>query len=208
MTAFGLFLLGLIKGLWSRLIAPLVRWLFADWRNAPLLALALLAANDQLRVKPQLRAERDTAIAQRDAIQKALDDTVSSYRAAAARAVELDAANKRRVEVDQARISQEVSDDYQQKLADVRARALRLAEQLRASPPTNSGGGGATAVPSISAPSRSAAQAAVQDGLPAPGALTLEDALTATEQALQLDALIDWVTRQATVDVNAEDSGK
>jgi hypothetical protein len=51
-------------------------------------------------------------------------------------------------------------------------------------------------VPKLSAAAGGAAQAAGQDRLPAP------DALTATEQAIQLDELIKWVKAQAEVDPN------
>ena len=52
------------------------------------------------------------------------------------------------------------------------------------------------ALPGLSAASGGAAQAAGEDRLPAP------DALTATEQAIQLDELIKWVKAQAAIDPN------
>ena len=51
--------------------------------------------------------------------------------------------------------------------------------------------------PSLSAPARGTAQAAGQDGLPP------QDALMATELAIQLDELIKWVRAQADVDPKA-----
>ena len=214
MTGAGLFLIGLLKGFWTRLLRPLLRWLVADWRNAPLLALALIAANDQLRVKPALRAERDSAITQRDAVRKALDGTIQFYREAQVKAAAADAANKRRVEAEQARISQETADDYQNRIADARASydriaATRLAEQLRrgAKAPTDPGRGGSKAVPGLSAATGGAAETAGEDRLPAPGELSLDDALTATEQAIQLDELISWAERQAKVNVEGEQAG-
>jgi hypothetical protein len=51
-------------------------------------------------------------------------------------------------------------------------------------------------VPGLSAPAGGSAQSAEQDRLPA------SDALTATEQAIQLDELIKWVKAQAKVDNN------
>ena len=51
-------------------------------------------------------------------------------------------------------------------------------------------------VSGLSAAAGSAAQAAGEDGLPA------SDALTATEQAIQLDELIKWVRHQHGVDNN------
>ena len=52
-------------------------------------------------------------------------------------------------------------------------------------------------MPGLSAPPGGAAQAPGQDRLPP------QDALTATEQAIQLDELIKWVRKQAAVDNNA-----
>jgi hypothetical protein len=53
-------------------------------------------------------------------------------------------------------------------------------------------------MPGLSAAAGGAAQAADQDRLSA------GDALTATEQAIQLDELIKWVQAQAAVDNNPE----
>jgi hypothetical protein len=55
-------------------------------------------------------------------------------------------------------------------------------------------------VPDLPAAAGRPAQAAVQNGLPA------ADALTATEQAIQLDELIKWVRNQHDVDPNASSS--
>jgi hypothetical protein len=52
-------------------------------------------------------------------------------------------------------------------------------------------------MPGLPAAAPSAAEAAGHDRLP------YADALTATEQAIQLDALIAWVKAQAEVDPNA-----
>jgi len=51
-------------------------------------------------------------------------------------------------------------------------------------------------MPIVSAAAGGAAEAARKDGLPPP------DALTATEQAIQLDELIKWVREQVEVDNN------
>jgi hypothetical protein len=51
-------------------------------------------------------------------------------------------------------------------------------------------------MPGISAATGGTAQASGQDELPA------SDELTATEQAIQLDELINWVREQAKVDNN------
>lgn len=203
-------ILGLVKGIWSRLLRPLLGWLFGAWWRLPLLALAFIAARDHLAVKPQLRADRALAIAQRDGLKSTLLAERELVRQAALRAAAEDALNKARVEGEQARITEEIADDYQARLAEARAKYDRVAARLapaagrvrpegdRASP----GGGAGAAVPGLSVAGSGAAEAAGQDRLPATGELTLEDALIATEQALQLDALISWVERQAAVDVN------
>jgi hypothetical protein len=51
-------------------------------------------------------------------------------------------------------------------------------------------------VPGLSAAPCGVAEAAGHDGLPP------DAALVATEQAIQLDALIGWVRRQASIDPN------
>jgi hypothetical protein len=51
-------------------------------------------------------------------------------------------------------------------------------------------------VPGLPSPAIRAAQRSGEDRLPP------ADALTATEQAIQLDELIEWVKEQATVDPN------
>ncbi len=52
-------------------------------------------------------------------------------------------------------------------------------------------------MPSLSATAGGSPQTAGEDGLPT------SEALTATEQAIQLDELIEWVKAQAAVDNNA-----
>ncbi len=57
--------------------------------------------------------------------------------------------------------------------------------------------GRAAPVPGLSAAPCEVAEAAGHDALPP------DAALVATEQAIQLDALIGWVRRQASIDPNA-----
>jgi hypothetical protein len=52
-------------------------------------------------------------------------------------------------------------------------------------------------VPGVPAPARGAAQTAREDGL------SQADALTATEQAIQLDELIKWLRAQPSIDANS-----
>jgi len=124
--------------------------------------------------------------------QAAFATTVANYRASAAQAASADQANLRRVAADQAAITERTKNDFEARLAAARLAAQRLRVDAQA----DSGLGGSPSVPVISAAASGTPQGAVQDGLSQP------DALTATEQAIQLDELIKWVRRQAAVDNN------
>jgi hypothetical protein len=128
--------------------------------------------------------------------QAALAGTVANYRAAAEAARSADRAAVERAHAAQAAINDRSEHEYETRLADARTRAFRLRDE-GADAATDSGRGRATRVPHLSAAPGSAAEAADQDGLPS------KDALTATEQAIQLDELIRWVRLQAAVDPNA-----
>ena len=127
--------------------------------------------------------------------QLAFAKTTAAVREAADKARADDRANAARVAADQQSINERTDHDFQARLADARTRADRLRQELAARP-ADPGGGGAAPVPGLSAAAGGPAQGAGHDGLPA--AL----ALTATEQAIQLDELIQWVRRQAAVDPN------
>ena len=124
--------------------------------------------------------------------QAAFATTVADYRAAADRARAADQANAERVAAEQAAINERTTNDYEARLAAARADARRL--QLGAQAAADPGAGRGAPLPVLSAGSRGAAQAAGEDRLPQ------SDALTATEQAIQLDELIKWVRSQAAVD--------
>jgi len=128
--------------------------------------------------------------------QAAFATTVADYRSAGEQARREDAANAERVRGEQAKINEETSNDFEMRLAAARARAgeLRDGSQASAHPGTD----GDAPVPALSAAASSPHQAAGQDGLPE------DDALIATEQAIQLDELINWVQRQHAVDPNAD----
>ena len=127
--------------------------------------------------------------------QGAFATTVADYRAAADRARAADQANAERVAAEQAAINERTSNDFEVRLAAARADARRL--QLDAHAAADSGAGRGASLPVLSAPSGAAAQAAGEDRFPR------SEALTATEQAIQLDELIKWVRRQHSVDPNA-----
>jgi hypothetical protein len=123
--------------------------------------------------------------------------TVANYRAAAEKARQADAANKVRVEREQAKINERSNHAYEARIADARATADRLRREL-AQAAAHPSRPGTAPVSGVSAGPAGAAQAAGQDGF------SLDDRLTATEQAIQLDELIKWVKAQAAVDVNGD----
>jgi hypothetical protein len=127
----------------------------------------------------------------------AMATTVANYRAAADAARVDDRANLARVEAAQRSISERTQDEYQARLAAARALARRVRGEA-ASAPADPGAGRGAPMPGLSAAPGGTPQAAGEDRLPA------DDALTATEQAIQLDELIKWVKRQAAVAVDAE----
>ena len=115
-------------------------------------------------------------------------ETVANFKKAQADAEAVQAHNLARVAKAQKDVTDETLDDYNRRVADLRARYKRLLDQGNRSA---SGNPDLPAVPNATSGTDAAAQ---QDGLPA------ADALTASEQALQLDALITWVERQAKVE--------
>lgn len=122
----------------------------------------------------------------------AFAQTVANYRAAATKAEADDKANADRVRAEQSKINQETSDAFETRLAAARATAERMRHDAQA----YLGGGRTAPVPGLHTPAGGPAQAAGEDGF------SLDDRLTATEQAIQLDELIKWVRRQAGIDVN------
>ena len=136
--------------------------------------------------------------------QGARAGTIANYRAAAETARKDDLANAARVAAAQRTISERTTDDLETRLADARARAVRLQLAARA-PATAGGGSGAAPVRAPGAAPGPAGAAAAENGLPlAAQGLSLEDRLIATEQAIQLDELIKWVNAQAAVPDAAE----
>lgn len=127
--------------------------------------------------------------------QAAFAVTVANARTAADAARAADRANVERVAAEQRTINERTAYDFEARLAAARAAADRL--RLNAGGEANSGAGRNAPVPSLPPTPGNAAQGPGQDGLPH------ADALTATEQAIQLDELIKWVRAQATVDTNA-----
>jgi hypothetical protein len=127
--------------------------------------------------------------------QSAFATTVANYRLAADQARAADQANMARVTADQAAITERTANDYQVRIAAARAESQRL--RSGAQPTADSSARRNPPVPGLPAAPGRAAQGAGEDELPA------GDALTATEQAIQLDELIKWVRAQAAVDNNS-----
>jgi hypothetical protein len=128
--------------------------------------------------------------------RSAFATTVADYRSTATQARAADLANAQRVAADQRTINERTEHDYEARLAAVRAAAQRLHVQPQTA--ANPGTRADPPVPGLSATTGSAAQVAREDRLSSP------DALTATEQAIQLDELIKWIRAQAVVDNNPE----
>jgi hypothetical protein len=126
--------------------------------------------------------------------------TIANVRAAGEQARAADRANAERVKSRQRAINEGSAHDFEKRLADARAAA---GERLRGQGPPagpDRGAGRAANVPRLPAAPRRADEGAGQDRLPG------GDALTATEQAIQLDELIKWVERQHAVDRGGADS--
>jgi hypothetical protein len=138
--------------------------------------------------------------------QGARAQTVANYRAAAETARREDLANANRVAAEQRTTSERTSHDLEARLADARARAQRL--QLGQGSPAAAGGSGrAAAVPAAGTAPGAAGRAAEENGFSlAAKSLSIEERLLATEQAIQLDELIKWVTVQAAVESRSEPS--
>jgi hypothetical protein len=142
----------------------------------------------------QTRAANDRSAAWEKlfhAEQSAFRETVANVRRVTAQAQADDAAHALKVERDQANRTQEVSSEYQARLADLRSRydALRLrtgAPEIRLG---NPGGSAAAPVPGLPNP------AGRPDAAPAPGDLQFN----AEANAIQLEELQRWVRDQAGV---------
>ena len=157
------------------------------------LALALLV-HDRNRWKAKTTHYAEMLAAERGAHAA----SIANVRAATEQARKADLANAERVKARQSAINQRSDHDFETRLADARAAAGRLRGEQ---PPGPAGAGRrrAASVPGGPLAAESAAQAAGQDRLP------LSDALTATEQAIQLDELIKWVKAQGAVDIQGRD---
>tara|TARA_R110002072_G_scaffold38314_4_gene110924 strand:+ start:30130 stop:30753 length:624 start_codon:yes stop_codon:yes gene_type:complete len=152
-------------------------------------------------------ATADRFETERDAEREAHRTTKGNYRAAQFDAAMKEADRLKRVAQQQKDITDAIETDYHARLADARARAEQLRQELR----SGAGAAGASrdlAVPGVPGAAGGSDAAAEDQRLPASGSFDrgpaeqLERDLVATQQAIQLDALIDWVERQVAVDPN------
>ncbi|MFV0642936.1 MAG: hypothetical protein ACK5NN_00295 [Sphingomonadaceae bacterium] len=176
-----------------------VRWLAGRPALSILGLLILHVSMHQFVIDPRLSGQRDAARAELRAEQARHEAVVASYRQVAI-AAQMQAERKAaRAEAEQRRISEEVTHDYETRLADLRSRAARP-ERLHAPgrAATDSGGSGGVDMSQISHAASGADETAGEDGFSCP-AMSASDRLIASEQALQLDALIAWVRQQAGV---------
>jgi hypothetical protein len=181
------------------LILKLLNWQGVAGIAAAFTLLVMLTVQKLEAVHWKKQSEKYEQLYQEE--QAAFATTVANYRVAEAQAQLADQANSNRVAAEQAAINQRTANEYENRLAAARADAaklssgrLRIGTQTAADP----GDGGSASVPGLPAAAGRPGEAARQDGLPA------SDALTATEQAIQLDELIKWVRTQAAVDNNPE----
>jgi len=201
-----------VKGIWAAFIAIIV-----------LAALAAAAVQtvrlEGLRVWPfEVTGWIDKAAtfeAERDAERSAHRKTKDDYRAAQAEATRLEAERLARVRDQQEEINDAIEQDYRARLADLGNRAERLRQDLRArtepagapagerGPALRDAAGRADGAPGdhrLPPPGGERAAAAIFGRTPGE---QLERDIVATKQALQLDALIDWIEQQIAIDPNA-----
>ena len=172
---------------------------FLNWQGIAGIAVAavllvMLTVQKLEAVHWKKESERFEQLHQQE--QAAFSVTVANARAAADAARTADKANAHRVAAEQGVINERIMDDFETRLAHARARAANPpAGRLRldAKGATDTGAGRSSAVPGLSPSAGGPAQASGEDRLP------VGDALTATEQAIQLDELIKWVRRQHDV---------
>lgn len=176
----------------------LLKWMFADWRNIMVAVLAVGLANQAFRVAPGLRGEIAALTAQRNAKQGTIDNLRAEARQAAIR----QQANLKRADAAHTAINRENVNALQSDVAGLRRRAELLADRLRAGQaaiyPRSADGAG---VPG-SVPARTGtAEAAGDQGLSGTaGAMSIYERLIASEQAYQLDRLIDAAEAAAGID--------
>jgi hypothetical protein len=174
------------------MILRLLNWQGIAGIGVSLALLAMLTVQKLEAVHLKKQSEQYEQLYQQE--QAAFATTVANASAAADQARAADHANAARVVTEQNAINGRIASDFEARLTAARADAQRLHLQSQAA--ADPGAGGDAPVPGLSAAPGRPAEAPGEDRLPA------SDALTATEQSIQLDELIKWVRAQAAVDNN------
>ncbi len=178
------------------------KWLVSDWRNFAVTLLAALYIFSNFFHLPRLQADLAHARALHEAEQLAHLGTIANFIDASNEAQRQAEANAARVKAEQETITNATLANHRADLAALRARFDRL--RARAAATADPRRPDAAGLPVAGDAAARADEAADQDRLPAAGGLSLDDALIASEQALQLNALIDWLEAQSAVRFNPE----
>lgn len=161
-----------------------------------LIGLLAAALGWQVWTAAGLRHQLARAVAATAAERASHQRTKDLYRMAQETARRMEAQRALRVATEQRRITDEVESDYRARLAAARDLAGRLRAEARTRTDRAPGGQPVPAVPATPG----GPDAPTGDGLPDPDEIDWR--LKATEQAIQLDALITWVGQQGRVVVN------
>jgi hypothetical protein len=205
--AIALFL-KLAGGLWKP-VHKALSWVFSDIRHAMIALLLFATAHDRWKTIPALRAEISSLTAKGKACQR----TVDNVRAAARQAAIRQKGNLVRVAAAHDAINRENVSALQSDLAGLRRRAELLAGQLRESTArTDTRSTAAAGLPGSVPASAGTAEAASDQGFSGAagtgcaGAMTITERLIASEQAHQLDKLIDAAEAAAALDLSPQTS--
>ncbi len=190
-----MFLSGVIGDV-LRGLSAVGKWLVSDWRNLAIAMVFPALLWSQWITVPGLRADVAETEASLAAEQAAHLGTVDAFLDASKQAQKDAESNAQRVAREQETITDAITSDYRSDLAALRARFDRLRAGTARTDPGRADAAGLPGLPD--AAGRADAPAG-EDRLPAAGGLSLGDALIASEQALQLQALVDWVNAQSAV---------
>lgn len=189
-------------------IGAAVSWLLDHpWQLALIVAAAWIAWTQLVTIpgRDATIADQVETIAartgERDQEKAAHQQSKRNYALAQLAARKLEEQRLARVAAEQETITDDVTQDYRARLAAARDHAERLRHQLASAGAGAGGSTGAIDLPGAGGAAGGAAAPSDDRRLPV-AAGELDWRLTATEQAIQLDALINWVERQAAVDPN------
>jgi hypothetical protein len=189
--------------------AALLKWLFADWRHIVIAVLTIDLANQAFRVAPRLRSEIQHRADERDAAR----GTIANLQEAARQAAIRQQANIVRVDAVHDAINRENVSALHSEVAALRYRSELLSGRLRAAQAAAPAGSadGAGLPGTIPAGTRIAETAGDQGfpegagaACPVASGMTISERLIASEQAYQLDRLIDAVEAAANVNTSPE----